>query len=1162
VQLRFLLGPAGSGKTHRCLSEAQLTLAASPEGLPLALVAPRQGTYQLEQQLLSAPGLAGYTRLSIVSFESLARWVLQALELPCPALLNDEGRIMVLRSLLAKYRDNLKLFRASARLTGFAAQVNETLKELQRAGLHREQLNQVAARLENSPSLQFKLHDLTLILEAYEAWLADHLLQDEEALLRTATGALRAHPGPSIRFEALWVDGFADFTELELDLLAAIAPCCHAATLTFCLDRVPSGKSSWLSHWTTLERNFDRARKRLAGLPAVTYTTEVLPRRGAGNRFSDEAALQHLEESWDTPRPFPGLQTGSVTPSASSTNTITPSATPIRLVCCPDPETEVILAAREILRFIRAGGRYRDISVLVRNLEGHQRLVQRVFARYNLPFFLDRRESVSHHPLAELTRSALRVVAFGWLQEDWFAVLKSGLAPVSDDEIDLLENEALERGWHGRTWLQPLLLKDAPRSDADRQRLDDLQVRLENIRRRCVPAFERFAGLLARTSNRPTGPQLAAALRDLWDALGAEQRLEDWAAAESSDVPARRTASAHATVWRQINEWLDNAELAFPNESLSLREWLPILEAGLAHLTIGIIPPALDQVLVGAVDRSRTPEVRFVVVLGLNEGAFPRRPEAGRLLTETDRLELDKAGVALGTSLQRQLSRENYLAYIACTRARRQLLLTWASQDSVGAPLNPSSIISRILELFPGLACETAPPTFDWTAAEHPIELVPAILRAGRPHGPANAANPSWRSSIPGLVQWIERIGCFKNSPEAEALPAELAERLYGPVLKTSVSRIEQFAACPFRFFVHSGLRAEERKLFELDVREQGTFQHDVLALFHQSLRAEDKLWRDLAPEQARERIARLSDGLVATFRAGLLQANHQTRFTARVMSESLQDFVEILVRWMREQYRFDPVEVELPFGEGGPVPAWRVEIGETKRLELYGRIDRIDLYCPPGSHEALCVVVDYKSSQKQLDPVLVSQGIQLQLLTYLNVVRQWPDPRAAFRVDRLKPAGVFYVNLRGRDQSERNRRDALADPDGARKLAYRHSGRFDTSALPQLDGRPGVFEGDQFNYRLTNKGEVQKNCKEALSSSEFLALLAQVENNLRRMGQEVYSGRAEVGPYRKGQDTPCDQCAYHSICRVDPWTHQFRVLSAKRGDDPADPAERPLVRP
>jgi ATP-dependent helicase/nuclease subunit B len=79
VQARFLLGPAGSGKTFRCLAEVRATLKKNPEGAPLIFLAPKQATFQLERQLLADPSLNGYTRLHIFSFERLAQFFLEKL---------------------------------------------------------------------------------------------------------------------------------------------------------------------------------------------------------------------------------------------------------------------------------------------------------------------------------------------------------------------------------------------------------------------------------------------------------------------------------------------------------------------------------------------------------------------------------------------------------------------------------------------------------------------------------------------------------------------------------------------------------------------------------------------------------------------------------------------------------------------------------------------------------------------------------------------------------------------------------------------------------------------------------------------------------------------------------------------------------------------------
>ena len=1147
MQIRFLLGPAGSGKTYRCLAEVREALTATPQGPPSLFIAPKQATYQLERQLLAEPSLQGYTRLRIFSFERLAHFVFQQAGRPLPQMLDEQGRVMVLRGLLSRKVAQLKLFRASARLTGFAQELSQVLSELQRDQLSPETLRDLARRVVQPEPLVLKLEDLAALLQDYLDWLKAHQLQDVDTLLTSAAAVLRGDQSafitpkneptlvnqrdafhlekePALRDSySLWLDGFAEFSRQELDLLAALMPSCHRATVAFCLDRAPSPKFSWLSSWSVIQRTFEACRDRLATIPGAELITETLPRQPEKNRFADNPILDHLEHFWAEPQPY-------LAPQAKIQNPKSKIEDCLRLAVCVDPEGEAVLAAREILRHVRAGGRYRETAVLVRKLEGYQQVLQRVFARYEIPCFLDRRESVAHHPLAELTRSALRTVAFGWQREDWFAALKTGLAPAVEEEIDRLENEALARGWQGSIWLKPLVLPGGPEQN---RWLADLQHRV-------VPPFHRLALSIDR---QPTGPQLGKALRKFWSELGAEERLEQWAGAELSNDELRRPASVHATVWEQMNAWLDNLERAFPVERLPLREWLPILEAGLSGLSVGVIPPALDQVLIGAIDRSRNPDLKLVLVLGLNEGVFPARPRGAPLLTDADRLVLEKHGALLGTGARHQLGRERFFAYIACSRARDGLVLCCSQRSAQGAPLNPSPFFARVQELFPEMPVETVSQCVALENAEHVSEIIAPLLTSGK-------GAPLALRSLPPVAEVFDSLSRFQEPGHAaDVLSPEWSTRLYGPAIRTSVSRLEQFAACPFKFFVHSGLRAEERKLFELDRKEQGSFQHEVLALFHQQLHEEAKRWRDLTPKEARERIGAIARSLVAGYRDGLLQASDQTRFLASSLTESLQDFVATLVDWMRNQYRFDPVAVELPYGGDDSAPAWTIDLGHGRSLELHGRIDRVDLSPMPGADEALCVVVDYKSSRKQLDPVLLAHGLQLQLLAYLNVLRHWPEPRRLFGVQRLIPVGVFYVNLRGRPPREANRRAALADPEQARKLACRHSGRFDLRALRLLDARPDAQQGDQFNYRLTQDGQISRNSSEAMATADFLALLDSVEANLKHMGRRIFAGDTEVSPFRKGAQIACDQCEYQAICRIDPWTHRYRVLRLPEPD-------------
>jgi ATP-dependent helicase/nuclease subunit B len=1129
VQVRFFLGPAGSGKTFRCLAEIRAALKRDPDGPPLILLAPKQATFQLERQLLADGTISGFSRLYILSFDRLAQFVLERLHVAPPKLLSGEGRIMVLRALLfwIEKEKTLRLFDRSARRPGFAQELGGLLAELQQHQFGPAKLRALAGNKNLRPELQGKLLDLALLAERYSGWLQEHTLQDADYLLDFATTALKAQDPQlstihhQLNFDSLWLDGFAEMTPQELDLLAAVIPFCQNATLAFCIEPASSDEASRLSLWSAISKTFQQCRGRLSNLPGCQIEMVPLGRDPHKSRFAGNLALAELEKNWPQPPRTPSDTLEIQEPTLSVSAAV-------------NPDAEALFAAREILKFVRAGQgarRFRDCAVLVRNLEGYHQPLARALRRYDIPFFLDRRQSVAHHPLAELTRSALRTVAFDWRQDDWFAALKAGFCPLSDETIDGLENAALEAGWRGKKWREPLP-----------------DEKLEAVRRQIIPPYESFYAALKKLESKPTGKELAGLVRELWDRLGVETILEQWSAAGDE------TSQIHLTVLAQMNLWLDNLALAFPGEALSLPNWLPVLDAGLANLTAGVVPPALDQVLVGAIDRARNPDLKFALVLGVNESVFPSPPVAPVILTDSDRGEMEKQGAILGPNVFDQISREQYLGYIACTRASEKLALTFARLGADGTTLNPSPFISRLQKIFPSLEIGEFSSHPDWRNAEHASELVQPLVELqhlsglSAPGEKPKVIDPGWVGllKLPTVSRLATALAALHEPDEKENLSPALAEKLYGPVLRSSVSRLEEFAACPFKFFVRSGLRANERKRFELDARERGNFQHDVLNEFHIELRDEGRRWRDVTPEQARERVGRIAAGQIEKFRDGLLRDSPEALFAARAMASALQDFVGIITGWMLSQYDFDPVEAELAFG-GDPAgaPAWEIELGANHKLALQGRIDRVDFWRDPATNTALAVVTDYKSGGKKLDSLLVANGIQLQLLGYLGALRSWKNPREFFGVDKIIPAGAFYVGLRGKFDTGDTRDEILADLE-AGKLAYRHNGRFNAGWLPKFDRRPDAKRGDQFNFRLNKDGGLPARSPEALPADEFNTLLDLMEAQLRRLGEMIFSGHTEVDPYRKGKETPCEYCEYRAACRIDEWTHEYRELRAE----------------
>lgn len=1119
--VHLLVGPAGSGKTARIVRSVLAALEASSEGAPLLLLAPKQATFLLERQLLAEGPVQGFTRLRILSLPRLAERILESSGAPRGRLLSDEGRIMVLRSILARVRDELTVYRATARLPGFARQLGDLLLEFQQYQISPERLAQLAATLSAEASLPGRLTDLGRLLAEYENWLGNRGVQDDSRLLALASQALAAAPATApgdvdpLLFGGLWMDGFAEMTPPELDLLAALVPRCPQATLAFCLEHPDPDPVDCFSPWSVVGHTLSELRRRLAALPELSIRIETLPRRPGQDRWPANAALGHFEAHWAGPTPF--TQPWPESPDR---------APPIRLVRCANFEAEAVVAAREILRFVRdEGGRYRDTAVLVRSLDDHAAAVCRVFARYDIPAFLDRRENATHHPLAELARGAVRLAAFGWRQDDWLAILKTGLLPAPETDLDRLENEALARGWDGTRWLEPLPATNEGAHD------------LESLRSRLVPPFAAFRDALIEDPAGISGRGLVDALRGLWDTLGIHQRLDDWAAApEIPGVPAQ----VHRTVFDEIERLLEDLVLAFHDVVSHPSEWLAVLEAGLGNLTVGVVPPAIDQVLVGAVDRSRNPELRLAVLLGWNEGLFPAIDGPGSLLSETDRQSIEQAGTRLGRDRRRTVGRERFYAYIAGTRARDRMVITFAERNTDDGILNPSPFVRRLLRLFPSLPIETPDLPDAGGPFEHASELVVPLLRAGPTLPPP--ARAAWRERVPALARWEE---CFAQPVQTDldaGLPPPMAAQLYGdPTLRLPVTRLEEFAACPFRFFVNAGLRATERLHFDLDARKIGSFHHEVLAQFHRELEREGRPWRSLSTPAARRRIARIAETVAGWFESGVLHADPLRRFRLRTSTRALQDFVATTVDWMRTSYGFDPHAAELSLGGPGcDLPAWALDLGDDVTLLIHGKIDRVDLAPAPDGPDRWFLVIDYKTRARPVDPRLLEAGIQIQLPAYLGALRGLAQTQPLFGANRLRPVGMFQAGLHVRRETGKTRNEALHAAEASRRKAYRHRGRFDRAALPVLDrlSNTGSNSG-QFSHIPQGRGG---RSADPMTTAEFEALLDRAQARLIALGRDIRAGVARVAPYRKGNDdTACHTCAFGAICRFDPWTHEYR---------------------
>ena len=1134
TKVNFVLGPAGSGKTFGFIESVREHLRREPEGRPLLFLAPKQATFQIESQLLRDDQIQGFTRLQILSFPRLAEYLLSEFAPDQSQVLSDDGRIMILRSLLNRHASELRAFKTVAHSQAFADEIGALLVDLQRHQIDTVFLKNLKARSDISPPLANKLHDIELILFRYREWLDQSLLKDAEFLLDLATTQLNSLPlttNEQAQFfiEELWLDGFGEMTPQELSLLAAVVRRSRIANLAFCVDPAEISPSSWLSIWATTSEAYQRCEHVISQFDNVTTDFIHLARTPASSRFKDSPELDHLESRWSAPNPMK-LESRD-------------QGNPIEIVHCPNRESEVTHTARKILHFVRERQtRFRQITVIVRRLEDYASEIKRVFNRYQIPYFIDQREPIGLHPAVVVTRYALKLAAFHWKTDDLMAALKTQLISREINLINELENAAIEFGWEGSQWLRPLRQSGS--------RLEHLEPFRQKVIKPFTELYDGLAESIDSSSQQISGIRLVSAIRHFWEGIRLQDSLDQWERDENSNegetAPVNR--AIHSGTWSELQTWIDNVQLAFADTHRPLRDWIPIIETGLSRLSIGVIPPTTDQVLIGSVDRTRSPNVELSFVLGLNETVFPALPSPHSILSEPERERLGSRFQSLIPPAKQALATERFYAYIACTRATEKLIVSYSDQAQDGTNLTPSSIISHILQLFPSLEIRDVGAGLQFSEAQHVSELIQPLFHQMKELDSVPAWARLVHSLNPNELQ-ISRQQSLQRAPDT--LESPLPKQLYqdeAGLFRTSVSRLEQFAACPFRFFIHSGLRCEERVQFQIDRRRIGSFQHLILEAFHNEIQVSQRTWRQVPPSEAQAMIVRLTQEAASQFDHGIFLSTAEAIFSLESIVQRLQEFVAILINWM-DQYEFDPHTVELGFGgPNDPVGPWTVAL-DSGRIAFMGKIDRLDVHPSEDIQGADAVIIDYKSGGKKLDPILLYNGVQLQLLAYLNVVSRLPEIGKHLKTGPLYPAGVFFVPLRGYSPRQPNRDSARLCHADDRPRAFQHVGCFDLSSLRQLDSRSEVLTGDQIHYQLKKDGTPKKNAWNVMAPETFRATMARTESSIQTMGNRILSGDIKVDPFRHGNQVACQYCPYPTICRIDPAEHAYRTLSRPDND-------------
>jgi len=1068
--LKILTGRAKTGKSQTVLER----IASHPGGRGQILLVPEHASHQAEVDLCRACGDGASRYAEVLSFRRLSDRVLSITGGAAQVALDAGGKLLTLEKALLEVLPELTVYRRPSRKSAFLQQLLSLLDELRCYEVSPETLYEQSQAI--TGATRQKLKDLSLIYAAYEARLFRPGLDARDRMTRLCD-SLEA--SGYVLNKDVYIDGFTYFTAQERRCLSILLRQAHSVTVTL-LGEPDSREEIFEASLRTLDRL-----RRLAEREGRPVEVENLA-------SEDCSALGHLERGFfGGAAPYEG------------------DASMLHILRAGTAYSEVEQTAAAIRRLMAQGVRCRDITVAARNMGDYEGAIETVFERYHIPAYLSRRSDILEKPALSLLTGALASVGGGYEYDDMFRWLKTGLAGLTPEECDLLENYVLKWEVHGGMWLRDVDWAEnpdgygAPWTASREARL----ARVNALRRRVqIPLSHLADGL-------KTGETAAAkvdALYGFMEELSLQDALERQIHTQA-EAGRLQEAEETAQLWEILCGVLDQFVEILGDEPMELEEFTRLFRQVLTQYSVGTIPVSLDQVQVSGVARNDRHTARFLFLLGANDHVLPTPGEGGGILNADDRDELALRGIELAPSGMDQMSIELQNLYAALAQPTEGLTVSYPVTDVSGAELRPAFVIDRLLALFPSLRVERE----DGGGACRLTAPLPA-LESAVPGGSL------WRR-LEEEPRFLPRLSAMERAAAQTrgALSPKAVRALYGGSVSMTASRLERIRTCHFSYFMEYGLRARPRTPAAFDAPQIGTFLHYLLERVTRDVQAMGG-FAQADQETLHALVRKYIDEYVQKELRNF--QNRNARF--RYLFARLRNTACAVVDQAAEELRcsdFVPLAFELSFGDGGELPA--VVVSEPDgELRVGGKVDRVDGWLKDG--KLYLRVVDYKSGKKSFDLAAVRMGLDIQMLLYLFALRK----TGAARFGReIEPAGVLYLPARDdilpaernippeklRAEREKQLRRSgllLAEPDVLR--AMEHEALTEPRYLPLRVNRNGDLSG-------------------SLASAAQLGKLGRyVEALLHDIAREVRQGNIDADPCcHTEEDTPCRYCDWAPAC-------------------------------
>lgn len=1076
MSVQFIKGPSGSGKTTELYKQIVERSMEYPDKTFLLIVPEQNNLTALKELISKMPG-KGIINVDVLGFNRLAHRIFDEAGGNNRQILDDTAKSLILRHIAENTDNKLRVLSKNIKKPGYIQEVKSVISEFMQYDVTISKLQNMIGKNQENLVLANKLSDILVLYEAFKDYLKDKYITTEEILDRAFELCPKADFLQSCE---LYLDGFTGFTPVQVRFIGQLMQQCERIVTTVTIGK-DQDKDLFSIGFGMVKALTEEAKNSGTSIEADVVFDKSY-------RLENQAMLSFLEKNIFR---FNGKTYRSEEDAL------------VKVMEFQSVADEVYHLALDIKRRISKGDiRYREIAVLTGNVPAYADVVKKEFAKQDIPVFIDENINILLNPFCEMIESSIRCVLSDYSYEGVMRYLRSGLTDFSKNEVDLFDNYIKASGvkrlyQYKKEWTYiPRYM--GKKSEKSQFVAEDL-LALNKNRVRLIDS-------LAIIENKTKSAKEHC--KDLYEFILVNNVYEKLMGFKHSfeDAGDFVHSKEYDQIYDKVMELLDKIVDFVGDEQMPLAEFLDELISGLSAISVGIIPPGIDRVMVADMTRSRINNIKKLYIIGCNDGFIPKDQRKGGILSESEREQLLLQNVELSPTSSQLISQDRFYLYMNLTKAAEAIDIYYPLMGNDGTALKVSSLINEIKKIYPDLII--------YNGDKKPIKIKGFAV-------PDDFYDDATRK-----------------------ISRDIATALYGKVLSSSVTRLELFSGCPYAHFLKYGLLLKESEEYGFGINDLGTIYHDVLQKYSEKLRDSSYNWFDISMDESNklldEAITIIADNNKDSALFESKRSEYMLKRIRRIVSKAIE-VINIQIR----QGRFEPYGYEVSFGPGHGVEASDFTLSEDEIIKLRGRIDRVDTY--KDENNVYVKIVDYKSGDKSFSLANVYHGLSLQLVVYLNAAMEIMGKRD--RDKEVVPAALLYYRI----NDPLVERPADFSKEAVSELVLKE---LRTKGLVNSDGKIIDSLDKDFEKKslvipvgYTKDGGFDKFSSVA-NDEEFELISNYVNQYIKNTANQILDGEISVSPYKSKHKSGCDYCKYKGICNVDLKKAPYRDLEEYNKDE------------